>query len=281
MRWQHTVVQFELHRQKTFETLPTTPTESWHPKQAAVCWLTGSYLCTVGLADAVQTVEFAAGLTARHHARLHVAAGEVLQLVVDVEVPDAAVETGHVEVLRWETQRDGHHLLRHTCRDGQSVDGCFSQFCLSSGVFTLPLPRCSYLLRTEASPPSPAGSGPGCPEWSALLRPQTGSPSGWRSPARLCETARRSPSQCCTEHTVVILNRRCRNLNLYLIVPSLSLLGTLDSASLYQQSLYNYYYLSCHCLADFLFYISYFVRIILVFLFCVYAPTKNILKAEE
>lgn len=51
------------------------------------------YLCAVGLADAMQAVEFAAGLTARHHPQLHVAAGEVLQLVVDVEVPDAAVET--------------------------------------------------------------------------------------------------------------------------------------------------------------------------------------------
>ena len=248
-------------------------------KQAAVCWLTGSYLGTVGLADAVQTVEFAAGLTARHHAWLHVAAGEVLQLVVDVEVPDAAVETGHVEGLRWETQRDRHHLLRHTCRDGQNADGCFSPLCLSSGVFTLLLPRCSHLLRTEAPPPSAAGSGPGCPEWSALLRPQTGSPSGWRSPARLCETARRSPSQCCTEHKVVLLNWHCKNLNSYLILPSPNLLTTFDSVSILY---YCYNYLSCHCSPLFLFYISGYCHVVPSFchttvsLFRVYAPTKNI-----
>lgn len=73
-----------------------------------------SYLCNIGLANAVQAVELAAGLTARHHPGLHVAAGEVLQLVVDVEVPNAAVETGHVEGLRRETQRGRHHPFRHT-----------------------------------------------------------------------------------------------------------------------------------------------------------------------
>lgn len=50
------------------------------------------YLWTVGLADPMQAVEFATGFTARHHPQLHVAAGEVLQLVVDIKVPDAAVE---------------------------------------------------------------------------------------------------------------------------------------------------------------------------------------------
>lgn len=39
------------------------------------------------------------------------------------------------------------------------------------------LPLCSYLQRIEGRPPSPPGSGPDCPESSALLRPQTGSPS--------------------------------------------------------------------------------------------------------
>lgn len=76
-----------------------------------------SYLCSVGQADAMQAVELATGLAARHHPRLHVAPGEVLQLVVDVEVPNAAVETGHVEDLRGETQRGGHHLLRHPWRN--------------------------------------------------------------------------------------------------------------------------------------------------------------------
>lgn len=50
------------------------------------------YLWTVGLADAVQAVEFATGFATRHHPQLHVAASEVLQLVVDIKVPDAAVE---------------------------------------------------------------------------------------------------------------------------------------------------------------------------------------------
>lgn len=52
-----------------------------------------------GLADAVQAVQFAAGLTARHHARCHPCLGEVLQLIVDVEVADAPVEAGAVEEL--------------------------------------------------------------------------------------------------------------------------------------------------------------------------------------
>ena len=53
-------------------------------------------LGAVGLADSVQTVDLPAGLAARHHARLHLGLGEVLQLVVDVQVLDAAVETGAV-----------------------------------------------------------------------------------------------------------------------------------------------------------------------------------------
>lgn len=76
-----------------------------------------SYLCSIGLADAVEAVEFAAGLAARHHPGLHVAAGEILQLVVDVKIPDAAVETGHIEGLRGESQGGRHHLLWHTCTD--------------------------------------------------------------------------------------------------------------------------------------------------------------------
>lgn len=80
-----------------------------------------AYLSGVGLADAVQAVEFAARLAARHHAGVHVAPGEVLQLVVDVEVPDAAVETGRVEGLRGDAQRGRQHLLRHAWTDGDQV----------------------------------------------------------------------------------------------------------------------------------------------------------------
>ena len=50
----------------------------------------------IGLTDAMQAVEFPAGLTARHHAWLHPCLGEVLQLVVDVQVSDAAMEAGSI-----------------------------------------------------------------------------------------------------------------------------------------------------------------------------------------
>lgn len=52
-----------------------------------------------GLADAMQAVQLAAGLAARHHTGRHPRLGEILQLVVDVEVADAAVEAGAVEEL--------------------------------------------------------------------------------------------------------------------------------------------------------------------------------------
>lgn len=80
------------------------------------------YLRCVGLADAVQAVESAAGLTTRHHPQLHVAAGEVLQLMVDIQIPDAAMEAGHVEALRGETKRGGHHLLRHPWRHREGIN---------------------------------------------------------------------------------------------------------------------------------------------------------------
>lgn len=53
----------------------------------------------VGLADAMQAVQFPAGLAAWHYARLHACLGEVLQLVVDVQVADAAVEAAAIENL--------------------------------------------------------------------------------------------------------------------------------------------------------------------------------------
>lgn len=52
-----------------------------------------------GLADAMQAVELAAGLAAWHHPRRHPRLGEVLQLVVDVEVADASMEAGAIEEL--------------------------------------------------------------------------------------------------------------------------------------------------------------------------------------
>ena len=53
-------------------------------------------LSPVGLADPVQTVDLPTGFAARHHAWLHLGFGKVLQLVVDVQVLDAAVEAGAI-----------------------------------------------------------------------------------------------------------------------------------------------------------------------------------------
>lgn len=51
---------------------------------------------SIGLADAMNTVEFLAGFTAWNHTGLHLGLGEVLQLIVDVKVLDATVETGAI-----------------------------------------------------------------------------------------------------------------------------------------------------------------------------------------
>lgn len=83
--------------------------------------LTEVYLRAVRLAEAMNTVEFLADLASWYNPGLHVAAGEVLQLVVDVQVPDAAVETGCVDGLGRETQRSRQHLLGHTCGHKQAL----------------------------------------------------------------------------------------------------------------------------------------------------------------
>lgn len=64
----------------------------------APAWLAVAHrsLGPIGLADAMNAVELLAGLAARYHAGLHLGLGEVLQLVVDVQVLDAAMETGAV-----------------------------------------------------------------------------------------------------------------------------------------------------------------------------------------
>lgn len=69
----------------------------------------------IGLADAVNTVELFARLAARHHTGLHLGLGEVLQLVVDVQVLDAAVETGAVLDLP-EAERARVNVHRHAWR---------------------------------------------------------------------------------------------------------------------------------------------------------------------
>lgn len=133
--------------------------------QCVLVW----YLCSIRLADAVQTVESAAGLAAWHHPWLHVAAGEVLQLVVDIQVPDAAVEAGRVDGLRGQTttQRGGHHLLRHPCSHTQilSTPKTLKVVCLPPDVPLLLPPTysgaspftswlCPRLSRVVGSPPS-------------------------------------------------------------------------------------------------------------------------------
>lgn len=74
-----------------------------------------AYLSAVGLTDAMLALDSAASTTAWLHPRLHGAPCEVLQLMVDVKVPDAAVEAGQVEGLRPEARCGWHHLLRHSC----------------------------------------------------------------------------------------------------------------------------------------------------------------------
>lgn len=74
----------------------------------------------IGLADAMQAVELPAGLTARHHAWLHPCLGEVLQLVVDVQVSDAPVEAAAIEYL---PQAEGRrvHIHRHPWGGGEGL----------------------------------------------------------------------------------------------------------------------------------------------------------------
>lgn len=50
----------------------------------------------IRLTNAVHTVDLLARLTSRNHAGLHLGLGEVLEFVVDVQVLDAAVETGAI-----------------------------------------------------------------------------------------------------------------------------------------------------------------------------------------
>lgn len=80
-------------------------------------WLAMAHrsLQPIRLADAMDTVELLAGLTARHHARLHLSLGEVLELVVDVQVLDAAVKAGTILDLP-ETESSRVDIYRHAWR---------------------------------------------------------------------------------------------------------------------------------------------------------------------
>lgn len=68
----------------------------------------------IGLTDAVHTVDLLAGLASRNHAGLHLGLGEVLEFVVDVQVLDAAVETGAVLNLP-EAEGARVHVHWHAC----------------------------------------------------------------------------------------------------------------------------------------------------------------------
>lgn len=66
----------------------------------------------VGLADAIEAVYLSAGLASGHHARFHLGFGEVLQLVIDVKVLNATVETGAILYLP-HTRSSGVDADRH------------------------------------------------------------------------------------------------------------------------------------------------------------------------
>lgn len=70
-------------------------------------------LCPVWLADTMQAVDLPTRFTAWHHARLHLGLSEVLQLVVNIQVLDAAVETGAILDLP-QTEGCGVDVHRHT-----------------------------------------------------------------------------------------------------------------------------------------------------------------------
>ena len=70
------------------------------------------------LTEAVQAEQLAAGVAAGDHARAHVTPREVLQLLVDVQVPDAALEAGAVQQLGGPAGGRGDPLVRHACGDG-------------------------------------------------------------------------------------------------------------------------------------------------------------------
>lgn len=80
----------------------------------APAWLAVAHwsLDTIRLADAMHTVDLLAGLAARYHAGLHLGLSEVLQLIVDVQVLDTAMETGTVLELP-ETESARVHIHWH------------------------------------------------------------------------------------------------------------------------------------------------------------------------
>lgn len=92
----------------------------------APAWLAVAHwsLDPIGLADAMNTVELLARLAARHHTGLHLGLGEVLKLVVNVQVLDTAVETGTVLDLP-EPERARVNVHRHAWRGREKRGGLY------------------------------------------------------------------------------------------------------------------------------------------------------------
>lgn len=65
------------------------------------------------LTQSIHAAQLLTGLAPRHHSGLHLGAREILQLVINVEVPYAALETGSIE-RRPLVKRQRLRIFRHT-----------------------------------------------------------------------------------------------------------------------------------------------------------------------
>lgn len=85
----------------------------------------------IRLADAMYAVDLLAGLAARYHAGLHLGLGEVLKLVVYVQVLDTAMETGAILDLP-ETESARVHVYRHAWRKEREKGWLYKRTCILS-----------------------------------------------------------------------------------------------------------------------------------------------------
>lgn len=93
--------------------------------RAAPAWLTMANGAKSGvrLTDSMQTVNLSTRLTARHHTRLHLGLGEVLQFVVDVQVLDASMEAGTVLNVPCAWSYGRVHINRHAWHSKRKEQG--------------------------------------------------------------------------------------------------------------------------------------------------------------
>ena len=89
-------------------------------------WLAVAHrsLDPIRLADAMYTVYLLAWLTARHHTGLHLGLGEVLELIVDVQVLDTTMETGTVLDLP-QPESAGVYIHWHAWSRGEERDNVY------------------------------------------------------------------------------------------------------------------------------------------------------------